>query len=88
MLEVARNRDLAHSAELRIRMCDNGSRQLARPLWSSKIKSSLSGLVHQAILMMQAAKDRCLHNTETGGQLVSVVVGRNTVLIWFRNSRT
>ena len=49
-------------------------------------KSSLSDLLHQAILMMQAAKQRRLHNTVTGGQLVSVVAGRNTVLVGLRNS--
>ena len=53
-----------------------------------KQKLSLSGLLHQAILMMQAAKHRRLHNTVTGGQLVSVVAGRNIVLVGLRNSRT
>jgi hypothetical protein len=33
---------------------------------------------------MQAAKHRRLHNTVTSGQLVSVVAGRNTVLVGFR----
>jgi hypothetical protein len=49
---------------------------------------SLGGLLHQTILMMQAAKHRGLYNTVTGGQLVSVVAGRNTVLVGLRNSRT
>src|ERR1700683_2492818 len=34
-----------------------------------KQNSSLSGLLHQATLMMQAAKHRGLHNTVTGGSL-------------------
>jgi hypothetical protein len=53
-----------------------------------KQKSWLYGLLYQAILMMQAAKHRRLHNTVTRGQLVSVVAGRNLVLVGFRNSRT
>jgi hypothetical protein len=31
---------------------------------------------------MQAAKHRCLHNTVTGGQLVSVVAGQNSGPGW------
>jgi hypothetical protein len=53
-----------------------------------KQKSWLCGLLYQAILMMQAAKHRRFHNTVTGGQLVSVVAGRNLVLVGLRNSRT
>ena len=37
--------------------------------------------------MMQAAKHRGLPNTVTGGQLVPVVAGRNTVLVGFRKSK-
>ena len=51
------------------------------PCGPQKWSSSLSGLLHQAILMMQAAKHRRLHNTVTGGQLVSVAAGRNPVLV-------
>jgi hypothetical protein len=53
-----------------------------------KQKSSLSRLLHQVILMMQAAKHRGPHNVVTRGQLVSVVAGRNTILVGLRNSRT
>ena len=53
-----------------------------------KQNSSLSDLLHQAVLMMQAAKHRHLHNAVTGGQLVSVIAGRNAVLAGLRNSRT
>jgi hypothetical protein len=49
-----------------------------------KQKSWLCGLLYQAILMMQAAKHRRFHNTVTGGQFVSVVAGRNLVVVGFR----
>jgi hypothetical protein len=61
---------------------------LRRSCGPQKWSSSLSGLLHQAILMMQAAKHGGLRNVVTGGQLVSVVAGRNTILVGFRNSRT
>ena len=47
-----------------------------------KQKSSLSRLLHQAILMMQAGKHRRLHDVVTR-QLVSVVASRNTILVGF-----
>ena len=59
-----------------------------RPCSPQKQKSWLCGLLYQAILMMQAAKHRRFHSTVTGGQLVSVVAGRNLVLVGLRNSRT
>jgi hypothetical protein len=52
-----------------------------------KENSSLGGLLHQAIFMMQAAKHRRLHNTVTGGQFMSVAALRNAVLGGFRYSR-
>jgi len=74
---------IAHAEERRELLKDSAGG--CRP---QKEKLSLSCLLHQAILMMQAAKHRRLHNTVTGGQLVSVVAGRNTALVGFRNSRT
>jgi hypothetical protein len=53
-----------------------------------KQKSSLSDLLRQPIFIMQAAKHGRLHNAVTGGQLVSVIAGRNAVLAGLRNSRT
>ena len=82
------------SAPSRIRVACRGGRCGARGVVcpglgeGQKQKSSLSRLLHQVILMMQAAKHRGLHNVVTRGQLVSVVAGRNTILVGLRNSRT
>ena len=51
-------------------------------------ETSLSGLLHQAALMMQAARHRRLPHAITGGQLVSVIAGRNVAMLGFPNSRT
>jgi hypothetical protein len=52
-----------------------------------KQRARLSGLLHQAILMMQAAKHRRLHNAVTGWHLLPVVARRNLALVGFRRSR-
>ena len=75
---------------------ENGSLTSLKPLPggfnitcdAQKQNSSLSGLLHQVIFMMQSAKHRRLHNTVASRQLVSVVAGRNALLVWLRNSRT
>jgi hypothetical protein len=59
----------------------------SRPVVRKK-EATLSGLLHQAIFMMQAAKHRCLHNAVTGWHLVPVVACRNLALVGFRQART
>jgi hypothetical protein len=44
----------------------------------------LSGLLHQAVFVMQATEHRRLRNAETRWQLVSMAAGRNLVLGGFR----
>jgi hypothetical protein len=51
-------------------------------------KPSLSSLLHQEILMMQAAKHGRLHNAQAAWQLVSVTAGRNALVDGFREART
>jgi len=41
----------------------------------------LSGLLHQAVFVMQAPEHRRLRNAETSWQLVSMAAGRNFVLV-------
>ena len=41
-------------------------------LSSAKKESSVSGLLHQAVFVMQTAKHRRLHNSVTGWRVVSV----------------
>ena len=50
--------------------CRIGLRTCCRP---QKENSSLSGLLHQAIFMMEAADHRCLLDTMSGWQLVPAV---------------
>jgi single stranded DNA-binding protein len=50
--------------------------KLAEYCGPQKQRARLSGLLHQAILMMQAAKHRRLHNAVTGWHLVPVVARR------------
>ena len=51
-------------------------------------EASLSGLLHQAILMVQADEPRRVHNAVAGWQLVSMAAVRNAALAEFRNSRS
>jgi hypothetical protein len=52
--------------------CKKFSRRNRTSCRPQKQKSSLCGLLHQAIVMMQAAKHRRLDDVVTRGQLVSV----------------
>ena len=58
--------------------------------WCAPRKQGLSSscLLHQAILVMQAAKQSPLQYAVTGGRLVPMVTGRNTLLVGFRNFRS
>jgi hypothetical protein len=51
-----------------------------RPVILKNRSRSLSGLLNQAVFVMQAARHRFLRNTEIGWQLVSVAARRNFVL--------
>jgi hypothetical protein len=61
---------------------------LGAPVVRKNKESLLCDLPHQAIFVMQATEQRCLRNTETSGQLVSVAAGRNAIPCGFRKSRT
>src|SRR5215471_11894846 len=58
-----------------------------RTVVRKKKEATLSGLLHQAIFMMQAAKHRCLHNAVTGWHLVPVVACRNLALVGFGQAK-
>jgi hypothetical protein len=53
-----------------------------------KEKRSSSGLLHQEIFMMQAAKHGPLRHAVAGWKLVSVAAGRDALLGAFREART
>jgi hypothetical protein len=53
------------SASCRLKSRTGRQRAPAAPVVRKK-EATLSGLLHQAIFMMQAAKHRCLHNAVTG----------------------
>ena len=60
-------------------------RSLSPPPVVRKNKSRpLSGLLHQAVFVVQATEHRRLRNAETRWQLVSMAAGRNFVLGGFR----
>ena len=52
-----------------------------------KEASSLPGLLHQAVFLMQAAEQRPFHNAVTGWHLVPMVADRNALLEGFRQAR-
>ena len=60
--------------------------QASNPCGPQKQRARLSGILHQAILMMQAAKHRRLHNA-VAACLVPVGARWNFALVGFRGSR-
>jgi hypothetical protein len=56
----------------------------AQPVVRKNKSRPLSGLLHQAVFVMQATEHRRLRNAETRWQLVSMAAGRNLVLGGFR----
>jgi hypothetical protein len=53
-----------------------------------KVRPSLSGLLFQAIFVVQPAENWLRSDSKTRGQLVPMNAGRNARLDWLRNSRS